>query len=198
MEVGRTVARSLRIIRRAAVVLCVLATAYAGYYLARDFWWPVSFVEVTSERTKLIGGLESYQSIDEAKAWFAAQSLKWELVSDSRLAPGDTRPPMNLYTVSIKNFVHLGCSGDLQVAFFNNRLMTTIFYPIDYDLYLDRLVKGEGIRFVVDPQRPDVREAAVLPFTRVWPYRDYQGKQYVGWLDRRLEEEESLWTMRYA
>jgi hypothetical protein len=198
MDIKRYIAAALLIVSRLAIVLGVLVAGYAGYHLAREFWWPVTFVEVAKERTKLIDGLESYQSIEEAKSWFAARSFKWELVADNHLAPGDKRPPMSIYSVSIKNYVHLECSGELHVSFFNNRLMSAIFYPVEHDRYLDRLVKREGIRFVVDSKRPDVREATVAPHTRVWPYRDYQGRSYVGWSDTRLEEEEMLWTMRYA
>ena len=190
-----------RVIRIAALALLILllpGLGYLLYQLTYEFWWPVSFVEVAKERTKLIDGLESYQSVDEAQAWFAARSLTWQVVADNHLAPDDPRPPLSMYSVTIQEFSHLDCTGELTVTFMNNRLMSTIFYPNDLKTYLERLVTREGIRFVADQKRPDIREATIAPHTRVWSYRDYQERDYVAWADTRLEKEESIWTMRYA
>ena len=190
--------RTIRIGALALLLLFLPGLGYLLYQLTVDFWWPVSFVEGAKERTRLIDGLESYQSIDEARAWLAARSLTWQVIADDHLAPDDRRPPFSIYSVTIKEFSHLDCPGELTVTFLNNRLMSTVFYPNDLKTYLDRLVTRDGIRFVADPKRPDSLEATLAPYTRVWSFRDYQGRGYVAWADTRLEKEESIWTMRYA
>lgn len=190
--------RLLQAVAGLLFVLCGVVIVGGLHTELYDRFMPVSFVEVATERTTLIDGLESYQSIEEARAWFAARSITWRVVGDSRLPPDDERPRHDFYSVSIANYSHLDCVGELNVSFFNNRLSSAWFYPVDHAQYLDRLARQEGIRFVADAHRPDVREATVPPYTRVWPYRDYRGRDYVGWADTRLEREERIWIMRYS
>ena len=108
-----------------------------------DYFSSTTFVDVAKERSKLINGIESYQSIEEAKKQFPV----WEEIEQSTLGPRDKRPRFDIYKVSIKNYSHLGISGELHVQFFNDRLMETWFYPSAFDKYLDLLIKKEGLVF---------------------------------------------------
>jgi hypothetical protein len=170
----------------------LLIAAWKGTDSIGDY--SISFVDVAPERTKLISGIDSYQSIEEAKNKFPV----WQVIEQSSLSPKDKRPPFNIYKVSIKNYSHLGISGELQVEFFNNRLMETRFLPDQFEKYVELLVQKEHLKFVVN--RIGLQETTISPHTRVWIYANQvePNYKYVGWVDIRLERELYLWIKRYA
>lgn len=157
-----------------------------------DHFSAISFVDVATERTRLINGLESYWTIEEAKTKLPS----WEVIEQSSLKPQDRRPPFNIYRVSIKNYVHLGVSGELQVKFFNNRLLSTWFYPETFDRYVLLLKDKEGLTF--QEGQDGSRDAMIVPHTHVWVYKDYKEQLYIGWEDIRLARELGLWIKRYS
>jgi hypothetical protein len=165
----------------------------------QDVLYATSFTEVAAERTQLINGIESYQSIQEAKRQFQ----KWEVIEESSLAPGDKRPPFNIYVVAIDTYSHLGHSGKLHLKFFNNRLAEARFYPSSFEKYVERLKENNKLTFKVTEQSAGTPETLAAPHTRIWiysqPHLDPQGQsRYVGWRDTRLEKEETLWIKRYS
>ena len=152
----------------------------------------VSFIKVESERTKLIDRIESYQDINEFKGFLNRGSFQWELNEDSRPAPKG-RPPFNMSIVIIKNFTHNGFSGELSVGFFNNRLISTTFYPYNNtEKYIKTLDETEGIKF------NNSQEIRLPPHTRVRFATDHKGRKYVDWSDNRLDKEIELWIKRYS
>lgn len=158
----------------------------------KDYFSSKSFVEVAAERTKLMNGLESYMSIDEARGKLSA----WEVLEQRSLKPNDKRPPFNIYRVAVKSYSHLGVAGELQLEFFNSRLVSTWFYPEDFNRYIALLKNEEGIVF--QESRDGTKEATTAPYTRTWTYKDYKELQYVGWEDTRLRDELNLWIKRYS
>lgn len=150
---------------------------------------PTSFSEVPDTRTALIGGLMSYQSVEHVRRELAA--LSWEVVEDSHLGANDRRPRFDVYTASLKGFVHLGQVGELTLQFFNDRLMETRFFPKDVDAFLAALANAG-----VDLRRQS--DATALPHTRLWTAMDYKKRRYVGWEDVRLADEMKFWIKRYA
>jgi len=156
-----------------------------------DSYSSVSFVKVETERTKLINGIESYQSIDEFKDFLNRGSLQWEVGNVSQPSPKG-RPPFNMYTITIKNYSHLGFTGELNVGFFNNRLMGTIFYPSDVEKYIEALGKLAGLKF------DNNQEAKLPPHTRIRYATDYKGQKYVNWSDIRLDKELEIWIKKYS
>lgn len=184
-------------IKGSLAVCCFLcALSVSGCDEITDRFSSSAFVEVASEHTKLIDGIESYQSIEEAERKFPA----WEVLENSSLSPSDGRPPFNIYKVAIKNYSDLGVHGELQLRFFNNRLAEARFLPNDFDKYIDLLTKREGITFHVTPKSFGSPEATLPPYTRVWIYRDTVDTKYkyVGWEDRRLAKEIAAWIKRYS
>ena len=156
----------------------------------RDNYASVSFVKVESERTKLIDGIESYQSIDEFKGFLSRSSFQWEESKDDPSPKG--RPPFNMHTITIKNYLHLGFSGEMNVGFFNDRLISATFYPSDSEKYVQAIAKATGIKF-------DSTQEATLPsHTSVRLGTDYKGREYVDWSDLRLDKEVQLWIERYS
>jgi hypothetical protein len=162
-----------------------------------------SYTEIAKDRTKLINGFESYQSIEKVKAMFKNDTSSWIVIEDSK--SGNDNAPFNIYTVEIKNYSHLGFIGDLRLDFFNNRLEETWFYPVEYDKYVDLLVKKEGIVELKDKKKNEQIDGLpalpspygykdnIQPYIKIWFFTDYRGKKYVGWGDTRLIEEKHQW-----
>ncbi len=118
------------------------------------------------------------------------------LLEESSLKAEDRRPPFNIYKIAVPNYSHLGVSGELQVQFFNNRLVSTWFYPETFDQYI-KVFKGKGeITFPEGREGP--KEATAATYTHIWTHKDYKGHEYVAWEDVRLARELSLWINRYS
>ncbi|MGH9426391.1 MAG: hypothetical protein ACRD2L_08825 [Terriglobia bacterium] len=172
--------------------ILLLLWATSGCEEIADYFSSISFIDVSAQRTKLINGVESYQSIEEARRMFPV----WEVVEQSSLGPKDNRPPFSIYKVSIKRYSHLGIWGELHLEFFNNRLMETWFYPGSFDKYVDLLEKKEGLG--LKEERDGLRGTIVSPYTHIWIYKDYKGRNYVAWEDTRLRREQRIWIKRYS
>ena len=52
-----------------------------------------------------------------------------------------------MLTVSRQGFAKFGASGELVMTFYNDRLMTTLFYPTDLDALRSGLAREAGISF---------------------------------------------------
>jgi hypothetical protein len=144
----------------------------------RDNYASVSFVKVESER------------IEEFQGFLSRSSFQWEESKDQPSPKG--RPPFNMHTITIKHYSHLGFSGELNISFFNNRLISTTFYPADVEKYIEAVVKAEGLKF------DNNQEAKLPPHTRVRFAVDHKGRKYVDWSDIRLDKEVELWIKRYS
>lgn len=149
----------------------------------------VSFLKVETERTKLINGIESYQNVDEFKTSLSRDSVQWEESEDKPSPKG--RPPYNVHVITLKNFCHLGFTGELVVTFFNNRLMATTFYPLDAAKYVVAVEKKEVLQL-------SGKEAKLPPHTRVRVDVDYKNRAFVDWADIRLDQEHELWIRKYS
>ncbi len=172
------------------VIVVCLVLYHEIWFLEYYHWPPVSFVKVELERTKLINEIESYQNIDEFKGFLSRSSLLWEVSKDKKPSPKG-RPPFNISEITIKNYSHLSVSGELNVVFFNNRLMGTLFYPSDVEKYI-KAIEKYGIKF------DNHQKAKLPPYTRVRLAIDYKERKYVDWSDIRLDKEVGLWIKRYS
>lgn len=200
--IGTHVFHGYRSLQRLTVMRTVMLCSLLALMIAacdQGVLYATSFTEVATERTKLIDGIESYQSMEEAKRRFQ----KWDVIENSSLAPGDKRPPFSIHVVAIDSYSHLGHSGTLRLKFFNNRLTEARFYPSRFDQYVERLKESDKLTFKVTETSAGLPEAFALQHTHVWiynqPHLDPSGKEkYVGWSDTRLEKEEALWIKRYS
>jgi hypothetical protein len=182
------------------IIITILFLSFVlGYFnLIHKKWFPMfqkverTYTEIANPPTELIDGFQSYQSIEKVKQFLESKSISWEVIEDSKLRDDDKRPPFNIYTVSIKNYNYLGCSGELLLHFFNNRLMSTVFYPKDIEGFLDTLKRIKKISF------ENGHEATISPYTKVTTYTDFKGHKYVGWVDSLLIEEMDLWISIYS
>ena len=145
-----------------------------------------------TERSVLVDDIRSYSRVDQVRTLLGDVAAKWEVVENSGQASSkDSRPPFQIYTALVHGYEHLGFKGDLKLTFFNDRLMSAVFYPNDFAGYVSRA----SVTF------PDLREkksVQVPPFTQVTLGTDYQQRRYVSWEDVRLVEEMSIWIKRYS
>lgn len=141
----------------------------------------------------LIGDIPSYQSQEAFKASLGT-TYSWEMLPDERSSfSGDKyRPPFEVESLLVRNFVHLGHRGSLLVVFFNNRLAKTLFFPSNRDEYLMALSSGIGHDVISS------KGFLVRSHVRIWAATDHQGKSYVGWEDERLADEMTKWIKKYA
>ena len=149
-----------------------------------------SFTDVVPNRAILIDDIKSYQSIDEFKKFLSSRNFQWEEKKYAQ-SPPKGRPPFNIYTIKIQKYSHLGFLGKLVVSFFNNRLISTTFYPLDINRYIIELKKN-GINF------NGIQEIKIEPYTRVRFSVDNNDRKYIEWSDTRLDEEVELWIKRYS
>jgi len=143
-------------------------------------------------KSPLIGRIVSFESPAEVQSRLDPSVLPWEVVENSALAPGDRRPPFHNYVVTVANYSDLGHSGELELYFFNDRLMEARFIPRNLDSYLLRLRDSRGIDLAAST------EASLPPYTLVSIAKYRDGRTYVSWIDTRLSKEFDDWIRRYS
>lgn len=172
-----------------ALVVIGLTGAFFSFVNGRS----ISFVDVASDRTRLIDDIESYWSIQELENHLRKKSLVWERAQGQRPGPDDMRPPFIVDTVKINNYTHLGLTGEMHVVLFNNRVASTMFFAREMDKYIAQLAKTEGVDLVQN------KEIKLPRHTRIWRGEaERDRKYYVGWEDMRLADEMDIWIKRYS
>ena len=136
-------ARSLTmvVVRIAVVLLSVVAVLVAVVTIKTVIETKRDTERFTTRKspTPLIGGILSNLSVSEFKA-FIEPHYSWEDISNSGKSDfGGWRPPYDVTNLLIRDYSHLGFKGRLMVNFFNDRLDSGIFFPKDFDGYLDAL-----------------------------------------------------------
>lgn len=159
-----------------------------------------SFTKIEAETTQLINGLKSYSSISEIKNHFTNNETT--TLFNSKLPDGDRRPPYDIIILAVSNYSHLNVNGELELYFFNNRLMSTTFYPDSLATYIDKL-KKLNIDFNKDYSKEELPENTlkinIAPYTEVSHSKNYtKNIYYVCWKDVRLGQEEIKWISKYA
>lgn len=174
-------------------VAILIVVVLAGVFFSFDYGRSISFTDVAQDRTRLIDGIESYWNIQELQNHLRKSSLAWEIEQGQRPGPNDKRPPFTVDTAKIKNYSHLGLTGELHVLLFNNRTVSTLFFPREVDKYIDQLAKTERVDLVRN------QEMKLSQYTRIWHAEAGREKRrYVGWEDIRLSDEMSTWIKRYS
>ncbi|MCK5564670.1 MAG: hypothetical protein KAJ07_05445 [Planctomycetes bacterium] len=139
----------------------------------------------------LIDGFQSYSSLAQVKAAMPDHFV-YEVAEKSVLDKGDTRPPFDFLSLSIKDYQHKGYAGELVLSFFNDRLMQCIFYPVDVEGFEKVLTKDLKMKVTKEDERK------ISGNVNLWHYIDYEGRPYFRWVDKRLEKENDAWIMRYS
>jgi len=141
--------------------------------------------------SELAQGLFSGQSLQMVERKLDMMAGNFDIVMDRTPLPSDTRPPYRLLVISKKNAHVSGQTGELVLTFFNDRLMTSQFYPADMDSARSAIEGSQKISL-------DGGETHILPSTRVWVGKDETGRQYVGWIDKTIQAEQDAWIKQYG
>lgn len=148
-----------------------------------------SFTEIESPRAPLFPGYESYASREEVIPKLPRHAEK-RVVDETSLVNDGAKPPYRIYTLRIAPYAHLNQLGALVITFYNDRLLQTAFYPEKLDAYVAALKKsGTEVRF---------GRELIRGHTTIWIGTDFDNKQYVGWADKRLREQQRRWLARYS
>lgn len=174
------------------MAIAAVAVAVTGYLWWFEYSRPASFENVVPDRASLIDGVESYLRVDAFLLQLNARSLAYEVERPLADSAKTKRPPFNVTTVKVRQFSDLGYSGELLVEFFNDRLVSARFFPLDTEGYRKQLLSKKGLDLMA---QSDTR---VSNNTRVWSATDHRGRGYFGWEDVRLTREMELWIKRYS
>ena len=142
--------------------------------------------------TKLMPPLYSGYSQQKVQRELNLKPGDWEVLEDRLPLTSDQRPPFRILTISRQGFAKFGASGELVMTFYNDRLMTTLFYPTDLAALRMALGREAGISF---SQQGDAR---IEPTTRVWIGKARDGRSYIGWIDLELERQQDEWIEKYG
>jgi hypothetical protein len=142
--------------------------------------------------SKLMPPLYSGYSVQKMQRELNLKSGDWEVLEDRRPLTSDPRPAFNILTISRPGFTKFDASGELVMTFYNDRLMTTLFYPTDLEALRSALARQAGISF--SPQG----DARIGSTTRVWIGKARDGRSYIGWIDLELERQQDEWIEKYG
>jgi hypothetical protein len=141
--------------------------------------------------TKLMPPLYSAYNLQKVQRELNLKPGDWQVLEDRRPLTGDQRPEFRMLTISHRGFTKFSATGELVMTFYNDRLMTTLFYPTDLGALRSTLAREAGISFSA---QGDFR---IAPSTRVWIGRARDGRSYIGWIDLELERQQDQWIEKY-
>jgi hypothetical protein len=141
--------------------------------------------------SQLGDGLFSGQSLQTVERKLDMMAGNFDVLEDRTPLVSDTRPPYRLLVISKKNLKVEGQTGELVLTFFNDRLMTSQFYPADVAAARSAVEAKQSISL-------DGGESHILPSTRVWLGKDEGGRNYIGWIDKSLQDEQDAWVKQYG
>src|SRR5436190_1923866 len=90
----------------------------------------------------MLGEFTSNQTISLVKLQLAKKGLDWVVIYD--VMNKGTKAPYRTCSTKVAKFSHLNCTGELRLDFYNDRLMSTCFYPDRPDEYLRKLESSLG------------------------------------------------------
>lgn len=143
------------------------------------------------EPSNLAAGLISGQSLETVEHELKISPGGFDILMEREPLPSDTRPPYRLLVVKRKDVMVERQPGELVMTFFNDRLMTTQFYPLlDLNAARAAVESGQSISLASG-------DAHIAPSTRVWVGKDENLRGYIGWIDKKLQAEQDAWVKQY-
>jgi hypothetical protein len=159
--------------------------------IACDMARSEDFEAVAAERAQLAAGLLSYSSPSVARQLLGVDSTRWTLLEDTKYEGRSSRPAYRMQIVLVPDQAVDGTRGDLELRFFNDRLLETYFCPDDYAEFLRRL--AERYPGIATAQALNLGKHVEL---RVGP--SASRKQCVVWRDVRLQGQLERWIRAYS
>ncbi len=142
--------------------------------------------------SKLIPPLMSGYSPQKVQRELNFKTGDWNVLEDRRPLVSDKRPEFRMLTISRQGYAKFGAVGEVVMTFYNDRLMTTLFYPTDLEALRAGLTHEAGISFSAQG------DARIEPSTRVWIGKARDGRSYVGWIDLELQRQQDEWIDKYG
>ncbi len=133
--------------------------------------------------TDLIAGLKSYSSANEIKNIFTAADIDWVVPDQPKIAEHKDNSANTITQMKVKYFCHAGVAGSLNLGFFDNKLVSTWFYPNSWERYQPILNHIYGTEIEVG------KKISTSIRTEVSIETDYQKRNYVLWRDISLSNE---------
>lgn len=150
--------------------------------------------DVPADPVPLMDGFESYATVADVKAKLLHATLMEDFERPSRRGS----PPYEHVLLQASDFFHLDRGGVLELRFFNDRLMETVFWPREPGNYSARLRDVLTARgFEVGAARSGEQWEAEMGHAVVRSRNDLDGLRFA-WHDERLTAQEVEWTMRYG
>ncbi len=145
----------------------------------------------------------SYEGIPDVTAKLEYDQLRAERSSNHK-RPSRRYPPRDLDTLEVRNFTHLGQSGQLTLEFFNDRLYEARFAPEDLDAdYAQHLHTADpdlprDKTGNIDTTRGPLRVTSNVDLASSKVGRALNTRAFVIWQDLRLKQQLKLWEDTYG
>lgn len=136
----------------------------------------------TNEPSKLMGKLYSGESLQAVQRKLDIVAAGWELVEDRHSLPDSPPPPWRSLVIRKRGYPAYGQTGDLELSFFNDELVSVQFYPRDVVTAAQSIAARDGVGF------SPAGDAKISVSTRIWIGKDAQGRGYIGWIDKTRQE----------
>lgn len=149
----------------------------------------------TREPTPLAAGLNSLMTWDDVRARPECAGLEWKVLEHNTVSASLFRSSFENLVVEAGAFEFLGQRGKLRLEFFNDRLVSTWFYPEDAGAAL-AVLERTGVQVDKPPNGQRLMEDGVSG-TRCWTKKDYRGHVYIGWEDVLLSDQMFAWLQRH-
>ena len=137
----------------------------------------------------LFHGLLSQQTQEEVRRQLPT-GQKWQVAREDK-GPTDGRPRFDFVLISVGTLVDRGHTGDVQLRFYNDRLMSVYFTPKESGAYFDAVKQMPGAK-VLENQIVALPEGVNV--WRVGAVRDGP----IEWFDPCLRDENNSWIMAYS
>jgi hypothetical protein len=135
-------------------------------------------------------GLYSGESVESVERRLGMMAGSFDVLVDRKPLPSDTRPPYRLLVISKKDARVDGQTGELVLTFFDDRLMTSQFYPAEMTAARAAVEADQRLSLAGG-------DAHIQPSTRVWIGKDENERSYIGWIDKTLQAEQDAWVKKY-
>ena len=145
--------------------------------------------DVAPDPVSLMDAFESYETVDAVRATVVHATLLEEFEQEARSGA----PAYEQVMLQVVDWFHLDHGGVLNLEFFNDRLLSVVFYPRQAETYSGRLRDVLTARgFEVGGLRSGSRWEARSGHAVVRSLNDLDGPRFL-WLDERLVKQADQW-----
>lgn len=173
---------------RILLIIFILVATLSTYIFLKSTY---SEKKITID-TPLIEPIRSLMTPEVVQELLQSKNYKFVVVENSGLPEGDKRPSFEILTWQTENFEHLGVRGTLVLTFFNSQMMSSRFYPHDYEQYRRLLSEQHGSDVTAGDS------IGLPPKTILQQNKDHSGNIYFEWLDKELDQQVTEWVKNYS